>query len=442
MEKYISENKEFSQVEAVLSKWFDLQKIIKEEITLNEIISKQQTTNIDALKTYYNEFYKLKLKIREISENYTKIDYGNFVNFELNSEPEKVLLEAYDPICKLLFLFRNDFKYIFRLGQIIEESETKENYDTLIDLLVHQFYENAIIQDAEHEELLILVYALLDREIESMNSASVASFLDEAHSFVGKLLKSYTKRPDLKTYLQMTLGVLIVNIENNADSCLDLDLGRISSYIKDKKSSNSVVVNKSYNAEKSKAILINIDNDYLTKKIRKSRVSKSNTDIKSVDITTIASNSKDDKISVSTSNTKWQNVNNTEFFLELVDTVDDYKYEDDEDFNRNYLIEVTQEELNNRYMNEEDENIRDFYLRQLERINKDPNIFTNKKFLISLKELKDSQEILIKYKDNFEMIKDYIDSIIVSLLENISVIPYTLRCICKIINILILRKVN
>lgn len=62
--------------------------------------------------------------------------------------------------------------------------------------------------------------------------------------------------------------------------------------------------------------------------------------------------------------------------------------------------------------------------------------------LIALRDFQDAQDILHKYKENFETIKEYIDNIIKSLIENITTIPYTLRCICKIINILIHRKVS
>ena len=65
---------------------------------------------------------------------------------------------------------------------------------------------------------------------------------------------------------------------------------------------------------------------------------------------------------------------------------------------------MTQNELNERYNKEKNINLKEFYHRQLERINKDSDIFTNKKFLKSLKEFLEQQryEILKKYKENFQ----------------------------------------
>ena len=53
--------------------------------------------------------------------------------------------------------------------------------------------------------------------------------------------------------------------------------------------------------------------------------------------------------------------------------------------NNDYSNEINQKNLNERINNEKDPNLKEFFIRQLERINKDPNIFTNKKFLNNLK---------------------------------------------------------
>jgi hypothetical protein len=105
-----------------------------------------------------------------------------------------------------------------------------------------------------------------------MNSASISSFINDNSSFVGKLLKSYTKRQDLKTFLTQSLGDIILMIENSSEKLLDLDVVRLGEFIKDKKASE--MQQKSYNSEKSKNLLVGIDNENLTQQIRKSRLTK------------------------------------------------------------------------------------------------------------------------------------------------------------------------
>lgn len=72
----------------------------------------------------------------------------------------------------------------------------------------------------------------------------------------------------------------------------------------------------------------------------------------------------------------------------------------------------------------------------------DYDIFTNKKFLSDLCLLSEKDQILLIYRKNFEKMKDCIDNLYASLIMNINSIPYSLRCICKIIYVLIARKVN
>jgi hypothetical protein len=105
-----------------------------------------------------------------------------------------------------------------------------------------------------------------------MNSARVLSFLDENEKFVGKLLKSYTKRQDLKTFLTMILGNILLEIENHTETCLDLDIGRIASHIKDKKGGQ--VKNESYNTEKFKQMIRCIDHQNLVSGVQGSNITR------------------------------------------------------------------------------------------------------------------------------------------------------------------------
>jgi hypothetical protein len=53
-----------------------------------------------------------------------------------------------------------------------------------------------------------------------------------------------------------------------------------------------------------------------------------------------------------------------------------------------------------------------------------------------------NKEALAKYKKNFNLIKDSLDIILLKLIKNVQIIPYSIRCICKIIFLLIDHKVK
>lgn len=79
----------------------------------------------------------------------------------------------------------------------------------------------------------------------------------------------------------------------------------------------------------------------------------------------------------------------------------------------------------------------------LKQFSSDDNIFTNKNFFDKLSSFKEDEiKVLFVYKINFEKIKSHLDQFINSILDNASTMPYLLKCICKIIHILISRKVK
>ena len=416
------------KVNKIVDKWLNLQKIIKEEITLREIIKNQKEEHQKQLKINYKDYYQAKLLLRQISENIISINGTNDTekkkNFVPDDNPELTLCDAYDPIKNLFNLFRINYDYVVILISIIGDNEEimKENKEVLsiIDLFCHQFYDNILIPNPEQEELLILIYLLLEKEINSMNSASVASFLDDNYSIIGKFLKSYTKKPELKNYLSNTLGSLILSIENEPNS-LDLNISIIKNTIDTEKKYNNI--SKKNNSIQSSSNDIFEEN--LTKDIPKCRI---NLDKR---INELSSDSDDDDNDEADSNI----INDNSSTSSLNNSYRKMSIE----MNNDYSNEINQKNLNERINNEKDPNLKEFFIMQLERINKDPNIFTNKKFLKSLN-FAEQNEILTIYKRNFLRIQEYIDLIIQSLIDKISAIPYPLRSICKLIYMLIKKK--
>ena len=406
MENIEELNKNDEKIKEKKKKWNNLQKTIKEEITLKQMIISQQENYKNKLIKDYQDYYKAKLESRQIFENILIIDQNelnDLKKYNESQEAENKLQDAFDPISKLLFLFRSNYDYILTIFSIIGEMEikNKENIkkiESLIDLFCHQFYDNILIPNPEQEELLILFYLLLEKEITSMNLASCSSFLE--NTIIGIFLKSYTKKQELKNYLSITLGSLILSIENENDGCLNINLGKIKEHVEKFSDNNN---NRNDNSE--------ITEKMLTKDIPHCKIHFHS-------ILYVNEDKNEDE-----NNQNENNINNR------------IKY------NNDYPIELTQDVLIDRSKNEKDSNLRELYYRQLEKINKDQNVFTNKKFIQSLKNISENRmETFNRYKTNFLRIQKYIDCIIQSLIDKIATIPYPLRCICKIIYMLIDKK--
>lgn len=76
---------------------------------------------------------------------------------------------------------------------------------------------------------------------------------------------------------------------------------------------------------------------------------------------------------------------------------------------------------------------------QIDEIQKsgNPDLFSNKQLMKNLQSLKQSVNVLSFYRSDFVFILAYIEEIIKNLIDNIHLLPYSVKCLCKIISILI-----
>ena len=140
-----------------------------------------------------------------------------------------------------------------------------------------------------------------------------------------------------------------------------------------------------------------------------------------------------------------QRKNNNDLKEEKKDEININFIKDNEDikFNEEYKTELTLEKINDKINHEKDRDLKEFFSYQLEQINSDTNIFSNKGLLEVLDEqcFEENKNLLIdKYKYNFLFIQKKIDFLLQSLIDKLSTISYTVRCICKIIYLLISKK--
>ena len=446
IKKVETEKIEEEKVGKTLEKWKNLQKTIKEELSLEELMIEKQKQDNSQIKEKFRNYYEIKLNSRKELEKIKNID--NLIkqkdkekNYVLENNIERVLLDTCEPIKNLLFLLRNNSDYIIKLISLIGENE-KDEANSLVELFCNQFYDNILIstQNQDNVELSILVYKLLEDDIISMNSAAIDDFLND-NTFIGKFLTSYVKKDKFKFFFGKLLNPILLAIENKDEDCLDISLANIKSKLwkqkKDKRKSPNTSPDTSLYNE-------NFDLNLLYKDISPTEVYfKKNVDFdedKDV-INSIIFDKNEDKIEKDIA----KNENN------IIQNEEEKKLEDEIIINKRkslayikteYGDDLNQEKLINKILNEKDKDMKDFYIHQLEQITTDPDIFTNNGLKNVLSEVypKDNINILKRYKSNFEFIKSMIDNILQELIDNINTIPYSLKCICKLISKLIYKK--
>ena len=459
----ISEAKRKKMIEETVQKWLLLQKTVKEEITLEDIIRKQQENDTNKLREYIRDYYDLKIKSRKIYEDIRNLKtyeekkkYKNenekqdIKEFYIENEEDKVLTDACEPIKNLLFLFRNNYDYITKLISLIDYQDEKEQIESLVELLCNQFYNNILIPNPEQEELLILIYKLLEEEITPMNSASIDEFMHDS-TFLGKFISSFMKRQELNVFLATLLNPMIGSIENEKDGCLDMSLFSIQNYIKkerEKEERDKKKEEKGKTFPKSKTLEIKgmneiVNEQLLFKNIPKTKIHfKKNLQIEAEK----AEENRRANFSIETEGESMETSIESGNDLKLVQTEStNSKNEDDNiEYNEEYNEILSQEKLTLKFKNsKENKDLRDFYEHQLEQINNDPNIFSNTGLTDVLNEdcfSNEKTQIMTIYKNNFLFIQKKVDTIIQSLIDKITSIPYTVRCISKIISLLISKK--
>ena len=407
-------------VDKIIEKWRKLQNIIKEELTLEELISKIQKKGFEQLKKCFKEYYKNKLEARKILEEIKCIENNgenNIKKLNIEKELEHIFLDISEPIKNLLFLFRNNYDYIITLVSLINEYDDEDKVKSLVELFCNQFYENILTKNAGTEELIILIYKLLENEINPMNFASIDEFLSD-DTFLGKFISSFLKRYELKQFLTLLINPFILNIDNSkGDDYCGMSLIKIKDYINEK-------INNGY-LEKE-----NAPNDFnihraLFENITKSSIvfNKENEEF-----------DKDDDIN--NDEEIWQNM--TENWIK--------KFEDDsynKNYNNDYKINLDLDFLNDKINKENNLELKNFYIYELEQITYDPDIYSNKTIIELFKEnifKENLKSIVSEYKRNFNFLKSTIDYFIQLLINQVEMIPYSLRCICKVISILLKQK--
>ena len=112
-----------------------------------------------------------------------------------------------------------------------------------------------------------------------------------------------------------------------------------------------------------------------------------------------------------------------------------------ENFNQKYIPNLDKEALK-KYTQDYENNKRfyDYFNSKLnDSINED-NYYSNKCFLENLFLCEYSQELLLQYQDLFHVVISFINTIINKILNNFHLLPYSVKCLCKIISILITNK--
>ena len=89
---------------------------------------------------------------------------------------------------------------------------------------------------------------------------------------------------------------------------------------------------------------------------------------------------------------------------------------------------------------EKNKKMKDFFMSQYQTVMENPTIFSNETFLKNLFECPASKEILASYQIDFMKVIKILDSFLKSLMKYLYLLPYSVKCVCKMIILMIRKK--
>ena len=463
-----AEERRQKRAEKTIENWLDLQKVVKELESLEEMMDEQHEDHMKNLTSKLIELFTLKIKSRNIYDDIKFLKLSAEVNssakrpldYYIEENNDTILVGAKESITKFLFIIRENYDYIPKIASFLRE-KSREKLESLAELFCNQFYDNVLISDPEQEELLICIYKLLEFEINKMHVANSEQFLDDS-TFVGIFMTVFSKQHDLSVFVANLLNKTMYAVENKTEGCFDLSLYAIQRFFKrdeKKKKEEEKELDKGKKEKKDEEKKEKKEKENEDKKIRnKKKEELIKTIFKVIKKTEIhfkqnfeleadieEENKKDLNIINENSNENEQEEKNE--VIEIKKENKEDKKEDENEKNNKEEIKIGENLTFNKLMKkikkEKNPDLKSLYSNIINQITDDPNTFCNEKLEEILYDnyySKYFNELLNTFKNNLEFIQKRIEELIQDLIDRLTAIPYTVRCVCKIIDILISKR--
>ena len=328
-------------------------------------------------------------------ENLIAQKSNNDIEISLVEEPESYLLDLNTYIPKFL-------TYLWELPKVVSllllNSDINDVKKVLAPFFCNNFYQNVLSPYTVEGNLLYIISFLLMDEIDKLNSvAQINNFLNNTPC--GYLIYELKNKSDIQTFSKTIIQKIVEKIEvSSSGKKLNLNIENLINEIKN----NEKELKKEYKSVEDceeMIFLANTDNSM---------------------------DGEDDK------NNKKGNyfetyLNNNKKTSEL--------------FISKYMMDLDKKELEKIKDNyKKQDNMNEYITKFINDCNSDPDLFSNNKFIDKVYKQKYSKLLLTFYRIDFFKLIDLLDLLIESFLSSIQLLPYSIKCICKIVSLLVKNK--
>ena len=190
-------------------KLLNLQSTLQEEVALKDIFYEDRESLLKKIENNCIDYYKMRISIQEIYDNKSQIASKNKIKYIFCDKPQGEIPQYHGHLSNLLFYFHDSNAMTLKLI----ENCPKESYGQLANFICNYFYVNIFSSTFLNENLLTLIYLLLEKEIDKIiikNENEISNtFLDISNSFTSNLLRCLSRKDEVKTFLENILKKIL-----------------------------------------------------------------------------------------------------------------------------------------------------------------------------------------------------------------------------------------
>lgn len=337
----------------------------------------------------------------------------NLINYVLVSNNSETLAHRAEPLKNFFFALRNSNELILKIIKLCDEKD----YEILSNFLVHSCFENILNPSFVQEDMLVIIYLLLEQIIDERISPgkSTSTFLN--NSFIYEMFKHLTRKEDVRSFLQIILTEIVLEMENFSGGLLCVQITKIKDELVKKK----IGITSKLLQRSTTVSAIDMAKSGLANLFRSGSIS-----VESSQDSTRSDSITDDDIDLPIMRKSKVNIN--EFFREK-DTTLKYLKSQVEFYNKKIMEDK-------KGKSGENKEIFEFLEKQISNVKNNEEKYSDKIILQNNTE----EKVLEKLIQNAKKIEELLKLLMTNLLENLTSIPYTIKCICKMIDILIEKK--
>ena len=360
-------------------------------IFFNFIVIKEKNEISEKIKTLSSELFRKKLEINNVLFNKNNIKGKKFVL--------KENLVDFDVMYNFI---PNFFYYLWGnpklVADIIKNCDIKDIKASLANLFINNFYKNILSNNYVENNLLYVLTILIKDEIDNLKNVDDSDKFMGDESKVGVFMNELRKNNDIKCFFKTSILNIISDLESMSTLNLNLD---------------------------SQDVLNN-----LTKKIQTEFEYASKLDYLEKIINQYTSVQEIEELRINHPTQK--------------NTKEEIKQKNIEIFVSKYFKILPLSELK-KIKSESRTNYPDMndYIEHITKNVDDDNCYSNLQLMEKFREKKIfSNKLISLYSTKFFIIKNLLDKFFSSLEQNLNLMPYYVKCICKIISVLIQKKFN